>query len=70
VLENKIATRVNLESREIAVESPLCSLCGVDEEFCRHLFFECRIAWLVWSQCFAWLVWSQCFAWSDIRVSQ
>jgi len=20
---------------------------------CRHLFFECKLAWLVWSQCFA-----------------
>jgi len=47
VLSNKIATRVNLERRGVVVESLLCSSCGMEEEFCRHLFFECRIAWLV-----------------------
>jgi len=46
-LENKIATRVNLERRGITVESLLCSFCGVKEETCCHLFFECRIAWPV-----------------------
>jgi len=51
VLENKIATRTNLERHGIAVESLLCSLYGVEEETCRHLFFECRIAWTVWSHC-------------------
>jgi len=55
VLLNKIATRVNLERCGVVVESLLCSLCGVEEESCHHLFFECRIAWLVWNQCFAWL---------------
>jgi len=55
VLENKTATRVNLEKREIVVDSPLCSFCGVEEESCRHLFFECRFAWLVWSHCFEWI---------------
>jgi len=34
VLENKIAVMTNLERREIAVESLLCSLCGVEEETC------------------------------------
>jgi len=55
VLENKLATRINLEKREIAVESPLCSLCRVEVESNSHLFFECRFVWLVWSRCFAWL---------------
>ena len=55
VLENKLATRVNLEKRGIAVESPLCSLCRVEVESNNHLFFECIFAWLVWSRCFAWL---------------
>jgi len=55
VLENKLATKVNLEKREIVVESPLCSLCRVEVESNNHLFFECRFAWLVWGRCFAWL---------------
>jgi len=55
VLENKIASRANLERRGIVVERLLCSLCGVEEETCRHLFFECRIAWTVWNYCLAWL---------------
>ena len=33
----------------------LCSVCGFEEETFRHLFFECIIAWFVWSLCFAWL---------------
>jgi len=37
VPENK--TRVNLERGKIVVESLLCSLCGDEEETCRHLFF-------------------------------
>jgi len=53
VLENKIATRINLERRKIAVKSLLCGLCGLEEETCRHLFFECIIVSSVWSLCFA-----------------
>ena len=37
------------------VESNTCVLCGLEEESCSHLFFKCRLAWLVWSQCYAWL---------------
>ena len=55
VLENKIATKVNLEKRGIVLDSPLCSFCRVEEKSCRHLFFECRFAWLVWSHCFEWI---------------
>jgi len=55
VSKNKIATRVNLEKRGITVESLLFCFCGVEEESCHHLFFECRIVWKIWSQCFAWL---------------
>ena len=55
VLENKIATKVNLVRRGVAVQSILCCLCGAHEESTNHLFFGCRIAWLVWNQCFTWL---------------
>jgi len=55
VLENKTATRINLERRGIAVESFLCSFYGMEEETCCHLLFECIITWSVWCQCFVWL---------------
>jgi len=55
VLENRIATSVNLESRGIVVDNPLCCLCGMEEESNCHLFFVCRFAWLVWCLCFEWL---------------
>ncbi|XP_068466574.1 uncharacterized protein [Phaseolus vulgaris] len=44
VLENKLATRVNLEKRGIAVESPLCSLCRVEVESNNHLFRLCNVS--------------------------
>ncbi|XP_068497985.1 uncharacterized protein [Phaseolus vulgaris] len=55
VLENKIATRANLERRGVLVGSPLCCLCGKEEESYRHLFFDCRFAWWVWCLCLEWL---------------
>jgi len=55
VLENKIATRINLEKRGIMVDSLLCCLCGLEEKYCHHLFFKCKIVWDFWSQCFVWL---------------
>jgi len=55
VLENKLATKANLERREIIAANSMCSLYGVKEETCTHLFFECRFAWLLWNHCSAWL---------------
>ena len=56
VLENKLATKANLKRRGITVASSTCSLCGVEEETSTtHLFFECRVAWLLWNHCCAWL---------------
>jgi len=40
VMKNKITTRVNFERCGITIESLMYSFCGVDEESCRHLFFE------------------------------
>jgi len=54
-LENKLATKTNLEKRGITVVSSVCSLCGVEEESNTHLFFECSFAWRVWNLCCAWL---------------
>jgi len=55
VLENKIATKVNLVRRGVVVVNIICCLCGAQEESTNHLFFGCRIAWLVWNQCLLWL---------------
>jgi len=55
VLENKIATTVNLERRGIVIDNLLCCLCGKEEESHRHLFFDCIFVWLVCCLCFEWL---------------
>lgn len=43
VMENKIATKVNLARRGIVVDSLLYCFCRKKEETTNHLFFECRI---------------------------
>jgi len=47
VLKNKIASKVNLERREISMVSSTCSMCGEGEETTTYLFCTCRVAWLV-----------------------
>jgi len=47
VLFNSVTTKVNLERRGVSVDSNLCSFCRMEVESTNHLFFECRIAWLV-----------------------
>lgn len=41
--------------RGVVVENSVCSFCGKEEESYRHLFFDYKFVWLVWSQCFEWL---------------
>lgn len=55
VMKNKIASKTNLERRGIIGLSYICSTCGEEEETTSHLFFKCRIAWLVWRMCYAWM---------------
>ena len=55
VIENKVATRVNLERRGVVIENPLCCLCGMVEESSSHLFSVCDFAWRVWCLCFKWV---------------
>ena len=55
VMENKIATRVNLERRGVVVENLVCGLCGKVEESSCHLFSVCEFTWRVWCLCFEWL---------------
>ena len=55
VLENRIATRVNLVRRGVVVENLVCCLCGKVEESSSHLFSICDFAWRVWCLCFEWL---------------
>ena len=54
VMENKIAIKFNLERRGVA-NSLLCCFCWEKEKTTSHLFFECKITWLVWSLCYAWV---------------
>jgi len=44
-MENKLATRVNLNRRGVLVESSMCCLCEKEEESCRNLFLDCSFAW-------------------------
>jgi len=39
----------------VVANSIVCSFCGLKEESTSDLFFDCRIVWLVWVQCFSWL---------------
>jgi len=55
VLENRVASMVNLTRRGVVVENSLCCLCGEEEESSCHLFSICRFAWRVWCLCFEWL---------------
>ena len=55
VLGNSIASKANLVRHGVTVDCSSCCLCREEVETTRHLFFECKIAWLVWSQCYAWL---------------
>ena len=48
VLENKLATRVNLSRRGVQLESLWCVFCRKEEESGSHLFFGCSFAWRVW----------------------
>jgi len=55
VIENKVASKVNLERRGIGIESNLCCFCRQLEESTNHLFFGCRVAWQIWNLCYDWL---------------
>jgi len=55
VIENKVVAKVNLERRGIQIDSILCSLCRLSKESTNHLFFGCKVAWLIWNLCYDWL---------------
>ena len=55
MIENKVSSKVNLETRRIQIESNLCILCRLLEESTNNLFFGCRVAWLIWNLCYDWL---------------
>jgi len=52
VIENKIAYKVNLDRRGVGVQNNFCCLCKVPDESTSHLFFGCRVVWLVWNLCY------------------
>ena len=37
------------------LNTTVCALCLVEEEFCQHLFVECKCARRVWNMCFKWI---------------
>ena len=55
VLLDRLLTQLNLEDRGIILDSNLCVMCGVEENTMNHVFFKCKIAWLVWSKCSQWI---------------
>jgi len=55
MLENKLATKVNLERRGMVIENSMCCLCGKEVESYCHLFFDCSFTWHIWCLCFKWL---------------
>jgi len=55
LLENKLAIRVNLSRKGVLVDSSTCGLCGLANESCCHLFFDCSFARRVWGLCHRWL---------------
>ena len=44
VMENKIATKVNLARRRVETDGLVCCFCRLKEESTSHLLFDCRIA--------------------------
>ncbi|XVE77345.1 hypothetical protein DITRI_Ditri13aG0055200 [Diplodiscus trichospermus] len=50
VMQGKVAVKVNLLARGIlSVTNDRCSLCGSESETTNHLFFSCKVSWIVWS---------------------
>jgi len=47
VIENKVASKANLEKRGIGIDNNLCCLCRMSEKSTNHLFFRCKVAWLL-----------------------
>ena len=55
VLHTRVATREKLSRRWILLEANACVMCEGDKETNTHLFFTCKVAWLVWTQCYRWI---------------
>ncbi|KAL8477794.1 hypothetical protein ACS0TY_029915 [Phlomoides rotata] len=52
-----MATTDNLSRRGMILEeeAKCCQLCKEEEENIRHLFFECKVSYLIWSNILKWL---------------
>ncbi|KAL8552289.1 hypothetical protein ACS0TY_001111 [Phlomoides rotata] len=57
VLKQKMATTDNLIRRGVHIndEDKTCQLCKEKEENIRHLFFECKVSYIIWSNIINWL---------------
>jgi len=48
-------TRMCLRRRGVLLDTYVCALCELKEEFCQHLFLECKVASRVWDLCLRWI---------------
>ncbi|XP_058211699.1 uncharacterized protein LOC131323875 [Rhododendron vialii] len=53
-LQERLATRSVLMSRNIVVNDVLCSFCSLFLETPNHLLLHCHFSWCVWSQVLDW----------------
>lgn len=60
IIQKRLNTRDRLCSLNIIPENQTaCLLCNEVIEAVSHLFFECKISWKLWSECFLW--WNMCW---------
>lgn len=49
LLKGRLPTVDNLTRRGMQINSALCPLCSEEDETMDHLFFRCKISYLVWA---------------------
>ncbi|KAL8539947.1 hypothetical protein ACS0TY_001524 [Phlomoides rotata] len=57
IIKEKMATTDNLVKRGMTLndEEKTCHLCMEKEENTRHIFFECKVSFIIWSSILNWL---------------
>ncbi|XP_057444506.1 uncharacterized protein LOC130736733 [Lotus japonicus] len=57
LLRDRLQTRDNICKRLVIVsgDESLCPLCGQEEEFTNHLFYQCNAIYPIWYRCAEWL---------------
>ena len=54
VIINKVATRVNLQTKRVILVSRTCAMCHESDEAIAHLLFTCRTTTCIWKMCDLW----------------